>query len=322
MIPSKVENSNSMSLEALIYFYIFSIIQFLGIINSKQNEKFQCPKNHFRLYDMSVCHRYLGCEDLNNMDIVSRLGSGAVKDVYLVNWKNIKLVMSVPINPLLIEDFLMGVNTLKLLNPSEFVVQYLGFCEDKSTMFTEYHSNGDAATLFSRPKSKLTMLESLEYCYQYMNILNYIHQSSLGPRVFCDSNTLDKLLSQLLVTVNLQLILNDVDALPQVINSSGIKCGRRQLLGPFVAPEQIWHSSEPFNDSLMSDYDEKTDIWKAAAVCEYFLSLSEDSEILRYRLFNLHKMCRAIEPSKRPKSDLLVNEYKHLIEEFLNHPEL
>lgn len=302
---------------------IYTLVILLIILAKSVQDIVECPRGHFRLGEMKNCHPHLSCGDLDNMTLVRRIGSGAVKDIFLVVWRNMSLALSVPTNHFMVEDFMSGVETLRLLSPSKYIVQYIGFCDTDYSLFTEYYSNRDAYTWFSTNMPKLSLLESIGFCHQYSQILNYLHNNLVGPRVFCDSNSLEKLLSQLLVTIDRKLVLNDVDALPQVVNGSGVKCGHRQLFGSFVAPEQLWNSSEQFNDSEMPSYDEKTDIWKAPAVCDYFLKFAVDGEILKYRLFNFHKKCRNIEPSKRPSVEDLVNEYERVIEEFnLYHLEL
>ena len=45
---------------------------------------------------------------------------------------------------------------------------------------------------------------------------------------------------------DLELVVNDLDALPEVKVSDGrkIRCGHREVMGEFVAPEQLW----PYDD--------------------------------------------------------------------------
>ena len=60
----------------------------------------------------------------------------------------------------------------------------------------------------------LLWLVRLRLGYDYLNILHYLHGQPAGALVMCDGNKRDKLLSQFLVSDDLHLILNDVDALP------------------------------------------------------------------------------------------------------------
>ena len=52
--------------------------------------------------------------------------------------------------------------------------------------------------------------------------------------MLCDAATVEKQLSQFLISDSYRLVLNDVDALPLAIPGRGIKCGHRELAGPFV----------------------------------------------------------------------------------------
>lgn len=134
----------------------------------------------------------------------------------------------------------------------------------------------------------------------------------------CDSNDLEKLLSQLLVTDDIRLVLNDMDALPSVDKNTGskIKCGGRELLGDFIAPEQKWPYSGPFKDAAMPGYDEKTDIWKAADVFKFLISdIDSNYDWVRYRLFNLFRSCKDPDPNLRPTSKYLVSVLEKILAE-------
>ena len=149
----------------------------------------------------------------------------------------------------------------------------------------------------------------------YVSIIAFLHDSPLGTRVMCDSNSLKKTLSQYLITDELRLVVNDLDALPQVNegNQYKIKCGNRQLFGDFVAPEQLWpHLGRPFNDSEMVGYSEKIDIWKIPSVLLNLLGTSIYSTQLKLRLFSLFSRCRLIDPAKRPSAKEVLNEIKVL----------
>lgn len=285
--------------------------------------KVECSINYFILPGMERCHPHLTCADLGSISILKRLGTGAVKNVFLGSWKGLSVVFSVPVSSNTIVDFMSGIGVLKLLNPSKRIVQLIGYCEENHVLLTEYHMNGNAADFFNQtPPESDSDIQSVHLCHQYSLILKYLHYGPAGRRVFCDSNSLEKLLSQLLVRSDLSLVLNDVDALPEVVNVTGIKCGHRQLFGTFVAPEQLWRSSEQFRDELMPGYDEKTDIWKSVFVCEYFLNRAIGGQVLRYRLFDLHKKCKNQDPMLRPTSKELELAYNNVLKELKNHIEL
>lgn len=117
----------------------------------------------------------------------------------------------------------------------------------------------------------------------------------------CDSNDLMKTLSQFLITDQLHVVVNDLDALPEVKNGNLIKCGHRQLFGEFVAPEQLWpHDHLEFNNDIMHGYDEKTDIWKIPDVLTFLLGSSTYANQVKFRLFDIFQCCKNIDSSSRP----------------------
>lgn len=275
----------------------------------------QCRSGYFHLPGMTSCHPWLTCSESEFIAVKELIGLGAVKAVYRAIWKDFSLAYSRLNNPYYLSDFKYGLNMLKLFQPSPFVVQLVGFCEMENVILTEYHKNGNAVNITNLSSHNLKF--RLNLCLNYAFLLEYLHNSPSGTRVMCDSNNLQKLLSQLLVTDNLTLILNDLDALPEVNQefNFSIKCGHQQLTGAFVAPEQLWPFSTPFDDSKMPGYNEKTDIWKAATVCEHFLEDVPNSDMARYHLFSLHKSCKNPNPERRPTAHQLVKEYIKVIEE-------
>ena len=129
----------------------------------------------------------------------------------------------------------------------------------------------------------------------------------------------EKTLSQFLITSDLKLVVNDVDALPLVNHSSQvkIKCGPRQIYGDFAAPEQLWkHPEREFVNSEMPSYDEKIDIYKIPDVCEYFLGDLQASEMLKFHLFKIHKLCKEEMPHNRPSAKEILEEYSKIWNEF------
>jgi glycoprotein-mannosyl O6-kinase len=275
----------------------------------------QCSFGYFRLPGMTSCHPWLTCLELESIAVKELIGLGAVKAVYKATWKEFFLAYSKLSNPHYLNDFKYGLHMLKLFQPSPFVVQLVGFCEVDNVILTEYHKNGNAVNITQISVRNLKF--RLKLCLNYALLLEYLHNSPFGTRVMCDSNDLAKLLSQLLVTDNHTLILNDLDALPEVDRrlNLGVKCGHQQLTGTFVAPEQLWPFSSPFSDNKMPGYNEKTDIWKAASVCEYFLGDVPNSDMARYHLFSLHKSCKNTNPERRPTANQLVKGYMKAMEE-------
>merc|ERR1719317_123942 len=121
----------------------------------------------------------------------------------------------------------------------------------------------------------------------------------------CDSNDLMKTMSQYVVTDDLRLALLDVDALPVVdrAKNTTVKCGRREIHGDFVAPEQLWpYPEKEFVDSLMPGYDEKTDIWKVPDVLQYLVGGSNAAYRLKLHLFETFRRCKEDDPARRPEA--------------------
>ena len=137
----------------------------------------------------------------------------------------------------------------------------------------------------------------------------------------CDSNDLEKTLSQFLITDDFHLVLADVDALPLVDKAARIliKCGHRQLFGTFVAPEQLWPFQDvEFQDEKMLEYDEKTDIWKIPDVVYHLLGNSVTADQLKFRLFNILKQCKSRKPNERPSVSEIVSLFEAERQKILN----
>lgn len=159
----------------------------------------------------------------------------------------------------------------------------------------------------------------------YVSVLGYLHNSPLGVRVMCDSNDLLKALTQYLITDELRLVVNDLDALPEVDAENGkyAKCGHRQLFGGFVAPEQLWpHEDVEFSDDAMRGYNEKTDVWKTPDVLTFILGSSTYANQVKFRLFDLFRRCKDIEPSLRPSMTEIRSELIKTVELILSRNEL
>ena len=154
--------------------------------------------------------------------------------------------------------------------------------------------------------------DRFKLCVDYVRILNFLHKSPIGVRVMCDSNDVYKTLSQYLITDNFHLVLNDLDALPQVNHMANelIKCGHRELSGYFVAPEQLWpYEGASFDDEHMPSYDEKTDIWKIPNVVDKLLGRVEGSNQIRMLLLEIHHQCKLADPGNRPTAGEVLREF-------------
>ncbi|KFU86208.1 Protein kinase-like SgK196, partial [Chaetura pelagica] len=281
-----------------------------------------CPSGHFKLGAMKNCSPWLSCEAINReVRKLKCVGEGAVKKAFLSEWKENKVVLSQLTNSELKEDFLHGLKMLKALQ-SKHVVRLLGYCEQQFTILTEYHPLGSLRGLnetlhIPRYKGMNTWHRRFMLAIEYVGIIRYLHSSPLGTLVMCDSNDLDKVLSQYLLTSDFHILVNDLDALPLVNKSAGrlVKCGHRELQGEFVAPEQRWPYGEEvlFEDDLMPPYDEKTDIWKIPDVSNFVLGHVEGSDIVRLHLFDIHAACKKKDPAERPSAQEVLDTYRKVL---------
>ena len=213
------------------------------------------------------------------------------------------------------------------LQPSPSVTQLIGYCNDTSPsdgFVTEFYPYGSADGLLDLLRTDVQLRQRdgaslrLRLCIDYVEILSLLH-SDVGPvgtRILCDSNDLMKTLEQFLVTSDLRLNINDLDALPEVVvgensHRSTVKCGHREIFGDFAAPEQLWpFDDKEFDDRLMPGYDQKTDIWKIPDVCGYFLSDRPDCRSIVYRLVKIHNRCKSLDPNLRPTAKEVLDNYR------------
>ncbi|NXV06533.1 SG196 kinase, partial [Cettia cetti] len=306
-------------LNALLYLYLNKFYSSLGRVEPDPG---LCPFGHFKFGGVKNCSPWLSCEAINReVRKLKCVGEGAVKKVFLSEWKEKKVVLSQLTNSELKEDFLHGLKMLKALQ-SKHVVRLLGYCEQQFTILTEYHPLGSLKGLnetlhIPKYKAMNTWHRRLMLAMDYVGVIRYLHSSPLGTLVMCDSNDLDKVLSQYLLTSDFHVLVNDLDALPLVNRSAGrlVKCGHRELRGEFVAPEQRWPYGEdvPFEDDLMPPYDEKTDIWKIPDVSNFFLGHVEGSDIVRLHLFDIHAACKKEDPAERPSAQEVLDTYRKVL---------
>lgn len=242
-----------------------------------------------------------------------------VYQVFLAEWRGQKVAVSMLTSLDYLDDFLHGVSMLEALQ-GPLVVQLVGFCSKEHALVTEHHPLGSLLNLeqvlAQRAYKKLdTWQVRLRLALEYVSILHFLHNSPAGRRVMCDSNSLEKTLSQFLLTADLSVVVNDLDALPEVDSSRGllVKCGHRQLSGDFVAPEQLWphhRAHEPFSEQLMPGYDEKTDIWKIPEVTRFLMGSVPGGDLVHFHLFHIHQRCKKEEPELRPSALDILNAYR------------
>ncbi|CAM1322112.1 POMK (predicted) [Pycnogonum litorale] len=259
---------------------------------------------------MMECHPWLDCNQISRLRIIKLIGEGHVKKAYLAKWNDYNVVINVEKTKMYRNDFLSNIERHRVLNPSSYISQFLGWCNH--TYLVEYYPLGASINIHNYLADALPSQNTIDrrftLCIDYVKILAHLHNHRNGPFVFCDSNHVHKINLQLLLTNDLHLVLNDLDALP-VNNGNGIICGQRQLDGDLLAPEQLWpYENKTFDIKLMPSYTEKIDIWKIPDVCDYFLEeLNADS--LRFSLIRINERCKARKPSLRPSADIVLKEY-------------
>ncbi|KAM9338579.1 protein O-mannose kinase isoform 1-T2 [Symphorus nematophorus] len=301
----------------LIYLYLDSIYHTdQQLVSSHVG----CPPQHFKMVTMKNCTPWLQCSQINTeVRKLKLIGQGAVKKVYLAEWRGQKTALSKLASLDYLDDFLHGLSMLEALQGPQ-VVQLVGSCLEDYTLVTEHHPHGsllnlDTVLAQEQHKQHNTWQMRLRLATDYVSILHYLHNSPAGQRVMCDSNSLEKTLSQFLLTSDFHLVVNDVDALPEVDPSRGllVKCGHRELTGDFVAPEQLWpfrDTGKPFSDDLMPGYDEKTDIWKIPDVTWFLMGRVPGGDLVHFHLFQIHEECKREDPKLRPSALDVLKVYK------------
>ncbi|XP_070781259.1 protein O-mannose kinase [Enoplosus armatus] len=302
---------------AVIYLYLDSLYQTdQQLVSSPVG----CVPRHFKMATMKNCTPWLQCAQINaEVRKLKLIGQGAVKKVYLAEWRGQKVALSKLSSPDYLEDFHHGLSMLQALQGPR-VVQLVGFCLEDHTLVTEHHPLGsllnlDGVLAQEAYQQRNTWQIRLRLATDYVSILHYLHNSPAGRRVMCDSNSLEKTLSQFLLTSDFHLVVNDLDALPEVDPSRGslVKCGHRELSGDFVAPEQLWpfrDEGKPFSDDLMPEYDERTDVWKIPDVTWFLMGRVPGGDLVHFHLFQIHEECKKEDPKLRPSALDVLKVYK------------
>ncbi len=237
----------------------------------------------------------LGCDDIARVNAIREINGGAVKRLTLVEFSAPPYyVLSQPKGPFPV-DFESGVDCQLALSGHERVVPVVGVCLSRSQVLLPFYPLGSLLNLgivinaqHLSPNDDTRVRRQI--AIDYIDILILLHYSPIGKLVMCDSVSLSKLLSQILLTSDLRIVLADLDALPEVLEGVPIKCGRRDLPdNGFNAPEQVGA-----NDKI-EGYDEKTDIWKAPDVLDYILNMQGGE-----RMDKIRRRCKSATPKNRP----------------------
>ncbi|XP_064423242.1 protein O-mannose kinase [Latimeria chalumnae] len=317
IITALVSLATLLLMNLLLYKYLEDIYQ-----SNKPHEDYHslCPYGYFRMGAMKNCSPWLTCETVRKeVRKMKMVGEGAVKQVFLSEWKGYKVALSKLTVPELKDYFFHGLEMLKSLQ-SKFVIMLLGYCIEDFIILTEYHPLGFLANIHAvlnllKYKSFNTWQTQFHLVIEYVEII-YLHDSPLGTRVMCDSNDLDKVLSQYLLTSDFHVVVNDLDALPVVDKAARVlvKCGHWKLHGEFVAPEQRWPFGDDvsFSDELMPPYDE-TDVWKIPEVTDFALGDVEGSDLVRFHLFDIHRDCKKESSAARPSAKTVLKTYREVL---------
>ncbi|KPP62430.1 hypothetical protein Z043_119390 [Scleropages formosus] len=300
----------------VIYVYIESLSSGGGALPAPPRGL--CPPGQFKMGAMK-CSPWLQCAELReHVRPLKMIGQGAVKKVFLSEWKGHKVALCQLSSAEYSEDFLHGLAMLKALQ-GPHVVQLVGLCPEEHVFVTEYQPLGsllnlDAVLAQEKYRALDTWQTRLRLALEYVSALHFLHNSPAGTRVMCDSNSLEKTLSQFLLTSDFHLVANDLDALPEVDRAGGalVHCGHRELGGDFVAPEQLWPhgDGQPFSHELMPGYDEKTDIWKVPDVARFLLGSVPGADVAHFHLFEIHSRCKNKEPEQRPSAREVLGVYR------------
>ncbi|XP_019614327.1 PREDICTED: protein O-mannose kinase-like [Branchiostoma belcheri] len=294
------------------------VVTVAGLGVGQPGQRRLCPPGSFRLSTMETCMPWLGCKEITNeVTTLGKIGSGGLKEVYKAIWRNHTVAYSNLTRPTHLKYFLQDIEMLKTLqHPS--VLQYVGSCN--TTLLTEFYQLGSADfiknTLKLNAYSKFNNVRTrFNMALSYLECIHFLHNSPLGTRVMCDSNSLRKTLSQFLVTQDFKLVLSDLDRIPEVKHEAKLsfKCFSIRIRSLYVAPEQLWpFENEKFNDSRMPPYDEKSDIWKIPRVVDYLLGNVNGSDVVRSHLYKVHQQCHNRDPSQRPTTKVLLEEYNRV----------
>eukprot|EP00043_Microstomoeca_roanoka_P014265 m.141083 g.141083 ORF g.141083 m.141083 type:complete len:362 (-) comp15971_c0_seq24:911-1996(-) len=294
-----------------------------GFYISPSNASCQpCPSSHFTSPPYVIaCRQMLDCSDISTqITHLAKFSAGGVKTLFKGSWRHGGQVIVARPWPQLLEDFQMGFKNLQQMGHHPLVVQPIGYCEDPPALVFPLYRHGSALNVNLLAQGLEDVLEFRgQLIEDYASILVYLHHqaSSEGSYVMCDAITVDKLLSQFLISDDYRLILNDVDALPLATGKT-IKCGHRQLSGDFVAPEQRWpHPNRPFDDAEMPPYDEKVDIWRVPETITALLDCDELSRheycaAIRPYLAMLRGRCKRLNPETRPDARWVLDTVRKL----------
>ena len=199
-------------------------------------------------------------------------------------------------------------STFEQLQKSPLVNQLLGQCTH--SYVTQYHKYRDGTGLkFAIQHSKVLQDISpnqlgIQLCLEYAQIVNLTHSNS---NVICKSDTVDHILSNLVITDDVTFLLNDIKHLA-VVKDGKAKCEIQD--GAAMAPEEkIPHALG------MHMYDIKSDIWKIPLVCNHILNRC-GAEDVKSLVKEIHRQCQNEDSKSRPTAAEVVQEYAKIAWKF------
>ena len=170
-------------------------------------------------------------------------------------------------------------------------------------MYYKHGSTRTVGRLLQKPEfSHFNNIQTrFQLLVDYVKIMNYMHNSSIGVRVMCDSFTIDQLLSQYLITDDFHLVVNDLDHATDARQVDGILCNEfAKEANSWFAPEQKGLSE--------SDTDEKVEIWKIPVIAQRLLSDVDGSSFVKSKLEKVMTRCQATNPQQRPTANEVLQE--------------
>ncbi|XP_061179481.1 protein O-mannose kinase-like [Saccostrea echinata] len=300
-----------------------------SVVDNRTKCKPVCGYGYFGLYGMETCHPWLDCEGLKNIKGHEKINTsviGYVKEVWISKWEDyevaVKRLRTDLHGPESKDEFYRGIQFLRDFSDLPEVLQLVGQCKD--TLVTELHALNDATNLENHLKIYKDFDNAstrFRLCVDYVHILTMLH-SGRGGKVYalCDANDKYILLQQYLLTDDFRLIINDIDSLVGFPVNDGVTEKRlcpvktRNYSVLFNAPEQRWRPIEekPFNNSKMSPYDEKIDIWKIPDACKSFLYHMDVKVKVLPHLNLIHQQCKSKDPKNRPNAKEVLKIYEDI----------
>ena len=289
----------------------------------------KCSRGTFGLPQWTVCESVLTCDDILHEVRISKLMHTLGNwHYYQAEWNGYEVVYGKIHN----ENVNINSNAILALSPHPNLLYPIGFCEEQRAIVFSIdqwrgtHSVGSVSelnTILAQTGCDNWMVR-FQLCLDYIRILYHLHTEPSGPYVLCNSQSLELILSQFLISAEMRMLLVNYDNLPQVrigtnnttSPKSLVKCSKSELINDFVAPEQKWplNKLKVFNSDEQPGYNEKTDVWKIPDVVRVLLGAdllktAANEHIVDY-LVAIHHRCKRINPDERPAISDVLKEYE------------